>query len=294
MLPLCSCSAQEPSFVSNVISRNLPLASEAIASPIRDYTDSHNAATIEIVSEYLSILPIDEGYHITNCARTTGSTFDYAVYEMKSFDESGSDRAIYWVVVVIKDGEVFEVLRQNLDKYAVLPYPHVKRMVLEVDVDFDGNNDVLIWLGRFGTQAAVRYACYLQRDRELEECPSFSYIPNPAVDAQGKVILSCWREWAASHSYAKFFFIDGEFVEKERLTEELKRTASGDDLWTWTDKVFEDGEWRIREYFTANDYDKDTLYNEKIYGETAYWDITSDRWRTLFNNGLMADFSIYS
>ena len=30
-----------------------------------------------------------------------------------------------------------------------------------------------------------------------------------------------------------------------------------------------------------------------LYGENSQWKLADDRWRTLYNNGMMADFSIY-
>lgn len=80
------------------------------------------------------------------------------------------------------------------------------------------------------------------------EEPTFTEIPNPAVDVENKMILSQWRNWAASHSWAEYKFQDNAYVQYRELCEE------------------------------AVGYDEDG----------------NDRWRTIFNNGLTADGSIYN
>ena len=244
-------------------------------------------------TEYLTYVTIDDGYCITACAEYSGAEYQYVVYELEDKDSEYSPE-IYWVVVVLKDKKVLSVLRQELLVYEELNRATISNLVLEKDVNFDGKNDILLWLGHFGNQGLIRYACYLNIDDEFVECPSFSEIANPAVDEANQVVLSSWRNWAASHSWAMYYLIDGEYTETERLTEEPIFTEDDEELWTWTDEIFVDGEWQIREYFTQNDYDEETLYGEKVYGEGCHWDIGQDRWRTLFNNGMMSDYSIYS
>ena len=245
-------------------------------------------------TEYLDFVTIDEGYSITDCVEYSGSEYRYAVYGLENLSEATAySRDIYWIIIVLKNDEVFTVLRQDLDEDAG-PIPTSSDLVLETDVDFDGASDVLLWLGHFGNQGLISYACYLSRGNEFVKCPSFSEIANPAVDEENGVILSSWRNWAASHSYAMYYFIDGEYIETERLTEEPVQTENDKELLSWTDEVFLDGTWQIREYFTEEDYTPEILYNEKVYGAGCHWDIGQDRWRTLFNNGLMSDFSIYS
>lgn len=253
-----------------------------------------NQQDIPYQSKYLAYVVVDQNYSITNCAESSGEVYQYEVYEIENLGEATEySRDIYWIILVIEKGEVHTVLRQDLNEYAG-PIPTASDLVLEADVNFDGNNDVLLWLGHFGNQGLIRYVCYLNTDDGLIECPSFSEIANPAVDMENRVILSSWRNWAASHSYAMYYFIDDEYIEMERLTEEPVQTENGENIWTWTDEVFIDGNWIIREYFTEKDYDAEVIYRDKVYGEDCHWDIGQDRWRTLFNNGMMSDFSIYS
>ena len=224
-----------------------------------------------INEEYLSHVTVDEGYELTTCAEGTGAEYEYVIYELEDFDvESEYERKVYWIIIVLQDGEVHTVLRQDADEYAAMLLT-ADSLVLEVDADFDGVHDILLGLGHFGNQGLLRYACYLRRGDEFVECPSFAEIPNPAIDAENKVILSNWRSHAASHSYAMFYFADGEFVETERLTTAEEIADSGEGLWTWTDKILVDGEWQIREYLTASDYtDEVAIFDEKVYSPDAH------------------------
>ena len=242
---------------------------------------------------YLAYVTMDDGYEITARVKGAGAEYEYIIYELENFESTLEfGRKMYWTVLVLKDGIVQSTLRQDAEEYTDL-LPTADNLVLETDADFDGKNDILMWLGHFGNQGLVRYACYLSRGSEFVECSSFADIANPAIDAENRVVLSSWRNSAMSHSYAMFYFIDGAFVEMERLTEEAVLRENDEMLWTWTDEVFVDGEWQIREYFTEDDYEHDVLYTEKIYGPGLHWDMEQDRWRALFNSGLMSDFSIY-
>lgn len=266
---------------------NPPNVTESILEPVEDDIANRN-------DEYLPLITVDNGYTVTDYAESLGSEYQYKIFELENLSNiTDYSRDIYWEVVVVENETVVAVLRQVLDEYAG-PIPTAATLVLEVDVNFDDKNDILFWLGHFGAQGLIRYDCVLNTDGEFIYCPSFSSISNPAVDEENQVILSSWRNWAASHSYAMYYFIDGAYIEMERLTEEPLRDENLNELWTWTDEIFVDGEWKLREYFTEADYDDETLYSEKVYGEGSYWDIAQDRWRTLYNNGMMADFSIYS
>ena len=88
------------------------------------------------------------------------------------------------------------------------------------DVNFDGINDILVCQGHFGAQGMVRYACYLGSNGAFELNESFSEIANPSLDTKNRRVLSTWRNRAASHSWAMYSYISGEFIETDRLTQE--------------------------------------------------------------------------
>ncbi len=90
-----------------------------------------------------------------------------------------------------------------------------------MDVNFDGRPDLLICTGHHGNQGFLTYYCFLQTEDGFSEAPTFTGIPNPAVDEENRLILSQWRNWAASHSWAEYRYQDGEYRMSRELKEEL-------------------------------------------------------------------------
>ena len=79
------------------------------------------------------------------------------------------------------------------------------------DINFDGVNDVLVWLGRFGAQYATLYAAFLSYG-DSYIATSFDEIPNPMLDRENRRISGFTRNWAASHSFFLYEFVDGALV----------------------------------------------------------------------------------
>lgn len=102
-----------------------------------------------------------------------------------------------------------------------------------VDVNFDTVPDLLICTGHHGNQGALTYYCFLQTDTGFVEAPTFSDIPNPSIDAENQLILSQWRNSAASHSWAEYKYEDNIFVLSRELREELL-VVSDEEIWIWT------------------------------------------------------------
>lgn len=90
-----------------------------------------------------------------------------------------------------------------------------------VDVDFDGNKDILVYKGGFGNQGADMFDCYLWNDdaNQFRITPSFSRILNPAIDNKKKCIYSFSRENADCYVHEKYEFQNGEFRIVSTLTE---------------------------------------------------------------------------
>jgi len=226
--------------------------------------------------EYLKYIAIEDGYSITGYAETIGEEYKYYVYAIENLEV---DRAVYWEVIVLKDDKVISVLRQDLAEYSEA-FPSASMLVLERDVNFDGKNDVLFRLGHFGS--AIAYSCYLQDDGNFIECPSFAEIPNPAVDDEGKMILGSVRNSAVSNTYSIYHFVDGEYIQTERLTQDLINTENKEAITTWTEETFINGQWELREYLTDENYSEEEI-KAKIYGENSIWGISQDRRSLLFN-----------
>lgn len=152
-----------------------------------------------------------------------------------------------------------------------------------VDVNFDCIPDFLICTGHHGNQGALTYYCFLQTENGFVESPTFTEILNPAIDADNKLILSQWRNSATSHSWAEFKCQDNAYVMHRELCEELV-ADSEKDIWIW--KVNDEEIGRSDELSMSE-------IDDLLYNENSEWGISEDRWRTLYNDGLMTDYSIY-
>ncbi len=157
---------------------------------------------------------------------------------------------------------------------------------LFTDANFDGLPDLLICSGHHGAQGALSYYCFLQTSEGFHEAPSFTDIPNPAIDTENKRILGQWRNSASSHSWAEYTYEQNAYVLKRELREQVAaETEDGQTVWVWTVNDVEIG----RSSQLSDEEIEDLLYNEN-----SDWQIANDRWRTLYNNGLTVDYSIYA
>ena len=158
-----------------------------------------------------------------------------------------------------------------------------------MDVNFDDVPDLLICTGHHGNQGAFTYYCFLQTDTGFVEAPTFTDIVNPSVDTENQLILSQWRNWAASHSWAEYKYQDNSYVLYRELCEEAEIPEKGqeanEDIWVWTVNGEEIG---------RSDKLSESEIEDLLYNENSEWRISDDRWRTIYNNGLTADFSIYN
>lgn len=240
----------------------------------------------------LPCITIKDGFTIADYGESEGNDYTYAVYRLAQMDRPDNDREQYWEVVVMREREMMDVLRIENEEYGAA-FPSPSEVALEYDVNFDGVNDILLCLGHFGNQGLIAYKCYLADGGAFKLCPSFAGIANPSVDSDTRVVRSQWRNYAASHSWGIYRYQDDAFIMTECLTEAEVPDENGNFYWYWEDKVFKDGEWQIREYYTEDDYDTETLYLKRC-GPDSYWGLDQDKWNTLFNGGKMWDFSIYA
>lgn len=158
-----------------------------------------------------------------------------------------------------------------------------------MDVNFDDIPDLLICTGHHGNQGAVTYYCFLKTDAGFVEAPTFTEIANPSVDTENKLILSQWRNSAVSHSWAEYKYQDNAYVLYRELREDAEAPEGAKDasdyIWVWTvngEVIGRSGELSELEIV-------DLLFNEN-----SEWRIADDRWRTIYNNGMTADYSIYN
>lgn len=155
-----------------------------------------------------------------------------------------------------------------------------------VDVNFDGLPDLLICTGHHGNQGLLTYYCFLQTENGFVEAPTYTDISNPAIDADNQLILSQWRNSAASHSWAEYKCQDDTYVMCRELCEYLDFNSDSDEeIWVWTVND--------REIARSDELSEEEIW-DLLYSENSEWGIAGDRWRTLYNNGLTTDYSIYS
>lgn len=294
---LIGCGNKNPN--TDQISGNTELTVETVETFSSTEKTTTEKATIQETTppvpynqELLPYITIKDGFTVADYGESAGTDYSYAVYRLSKGDSSDRNMEMYWEVVVLDNEHVVTVLSIENEEYGSA-FPSPAELVLECDVNFDGIHDILLCLGHFGSQGLVTYKCFLSDGETLTYCPSFTDIANPAIDYDGQVVRSQWRNMATSHGWGIYTFQDNAFTMTECFTESETQDESGTYLWTWTDEVFKDGQWQIREYYTEHDYDAETIYH-KHYGPDSYWGLDQDKWNTLFNGGKMSDFSIYA
>lgn len=99
------------------------------------------------------------------------------------------------------------------------------------------------------------------------EAPTFSDIPNPSIDAENQLILSQWRNSAASHSWAEYKYEDNIFVLSRELREELL-VVSDEEIWIWTVNGEEVGR--------SNELSKAEIEN-LLYNDNSEWNLSHNR-----------------
>ncbi len=152
----------------------------------------------------------------------------------------------------VTDGSGVYELRPEVSEMFGLGDYREDRMALK-DINFDGIKDITLETGHYGNQGIVyEYGWILNQDTgRYEYSPTYSDIGNPSVDARHKLVRSCWRNAAYSHSWAIYRYADGAFVEQGELTEEfiLKDEVQeelglpeGAGVTRWQERIFENEE----------------------------------------------------
>lgn len=95
-----------------------------------------------------------------------------------------------------------------------------KDSCLMADVTFDGNKDLLVYLGQFGNQGVEYWDAYVWNEvkQKFLFVPSFHDIPNPTLNKKEKIIESFSRGSAVDYEFGKWKFEKGVFVQKELLS----------------------------------------------------------------------------
>ena len=156
-----------------------------------------------------------------------------------------------------------------------------------IDVNFDGEEDIVVQNGRYGAQGLALYSCYLGNNKTYERCESFEGISNATVDAKNKMILGTIRNSATSHSYFVYKFKNGAFQLERDLTiaaelkdEELRvENPEGNENYIIRYTI-KDGNGNVLEEFTSEEKG-DAYIESKIYGSDSYWQLNDSRWNCI-------------
>jgi len=236
------------------------------------------------ISDYLDYIVVDEGYRLINNFESSTASFDLVLYQMLSLDRdefSFFQVYEYWEIVILQNGNLLDVIRhypQSTGRFD-LSYDTTTLSILEVDVDFDGQSDLLIWMGGFGIQGAGRFDAFLQRDDGFVRAASFSEIMNPMINHENQSISASWRDGAFYSGVSVYNFTEDFFVVDARL---VRHRRFGHHR--YSESLLVNGEWQISVLCIVNeneDIDPDYLtqceaeWNEdlyrRIYDESGYW-----------------------
>jgi len=225
---------------------------------------------------YLEYFTIDEGYKVVYSVEVPGDQFDFVIYELS---EMNNELPPIVVVVVIENEAVFDVLQVSLVQM-MLTRAHTQ-MIIEIDVDFDGRNDVLLWhwdSGSFGHPHSS-FTAYLQRDGYFEENESFRSILNPYVNLENERIVggTSGRYHRSRHHY---YYIDGEFIEMASLTSRQQpANIDGSFDTIMIEERMVDGMMQTHHLCMSSDgevcTEDDREIYERIFGENGYWRCSS-------------------
>lgn len=149
-----------------------------------------------------------------------------------------------------------------------------------VDVNFDGYNDILLLKDIQGSHANYIYNSYIWNHSigEFVKNESFSNIINPAIDSKNKKILSVSTNWAASHTFRMYSFLEGEFVLTNEFTEEAVDVsdAGKPQQWHIVEKKLIDG--KLKKVNDQIFSDKNNAEVSQYYKDGSFWDVENLKW----------------
>lgn len=277
------------------------------------YTDGLPSLQFARYLEYVNIIYSEEGYlsdqNNLDEASVLGNEFvrDSLVGNIKEYLRVTDADIVYELFCTDFDNNVNEydecyetrlfISEQDGDAFRLIECLEVPGRIanasgglLLADVDYDGQKDILIKRGHFGNQGLVTYTCFLKRGDEYVLNESFSEIANPSLDQENRMVLSAWRNWSASHSWAMYVFSDGLFSETDRLTEEPE--SDNTENWKYTVEKYVGGKVTASEVYFTREYTEEEIL-DLFFAEEGYWGLKGDKWNTLNNLGSYSGYGIY-
>lgn len=237
-----------------------------------------------IITDYLDLFELDENDQIVDNVVISGDQFDFVIYDIESTIYS-NERGIkdwYFIVIVKRDGEVFEVIRREGSSEWITIYS----LVAEYDFNFDGRNDV--FFPPHSHNQSLPLTLFLNLDDRLWEVDEF-----PARDTWGLYFdderqLLLFRGFSANGSHAQwhdwsfYTWVGNELI----LVEQLSLTQFYRRRRIWSERRLVNGYWQESELCFLNDdiYELEWRYGEfchgyypRSFGEYEYWDGSHDR-----------------
>lgn len=140
-----------------------------------------------------------------------------------------------------------------------------------VDVNFDGDKDVIILNNFAGAHGNTWYDCWLwdANTSSFVASDSFAAICNPALDPVNKCIYSAGGSGAAYWGGMIYQFIDGEFV----VTNELDTDWDG-----LVEKKLVNGKMEIVREVQYGDNDQIVSDEQEYYKNSELWQLDHPRW----------------
>lgn len=95
---------------------------------------------------------------------------------------------------------------------------------LMLDINFDGEKDLLVYLGQFGNQGVEYFDAFVWNDakKAYTHDEEFKDIQNPQICSKYKCIVSEARVSAAEYEYRQYEYTGGRFVKVAEMTQYWK------------------------------------------------------------------------
>ncbi|MDE5776723.1 MAG: hypothetical protein K2H67_07585, partial [Treponemataceae bacterium] len=116
-------------------------------------------------------------------------------------------------------GETVQTIEYRYSRESLENAVFVERRYELSDVNFDGHDDLLIYLGSYGNQGVVYKDCFLwdAAASSFERCETFKCIPNPVVDTQGGFICGSARRNAGHYVFELWSWSGGNLRNDCRI-----------------------------------------------------------------------------
>lgn len=199
-------STQEATEIITTLESTFANTTEEIVTTSPETTEvfaETSASTVDTITKKPYTQPEPTTPSVADC-------FDNGMFTVTEY-RTPDNSVIYWDVKLYNGQTITYVLDKDVS-YC----PSAKELASLVDVNFDGNSDLLICKGGYGVQGTVSYHCYLYTDDGFLICPSFSSIPNPVVDEENRFIKGTYRENASKSVTEYYVFSGGVFSLKNR------------------------------------------------------------------------------